>query len=519
VSDKVSYRNLIVVLGDQLNINAAAFDEFDPLHDAVWMAEVEEESTHVWSSQSRIAMFLSAMRHFAESIQAQKWKLIYQKLDDVSSLPSLAECLTKTLQACRPQKIIMTAPGDWRVLRAIQGVARQESIQLEIQPDRHFYCSVREFKQHMTGRKSLRLEYFYREMRRRHGVLMNDEEPLAGRWNFDSENRRALSASTVAGIPTPSQFEPDEITREVLRLVASRFATHPGSIKNFAWPVTREQALDALRKFIDERLANFGPYQDAMWPDKVWLFHSHLSASLNLKLLDPREVVGAAEQAYRCGKASLASVEGFIRQILGWREYVRGIYWTQMPDYLDRNELEACLPLPTFYWTGETEMTCLRDALKQTLNYGYAHHIQRLMITSLYTLLLGIDPRAVHAWYLSVYVDAVEWAELPNTLGMSQFADGGLMASKPYIASGQYINRMSPYCKTCPYDPKRRTGDNACPMTVLYWDFLLRHESKLSQNQRMIMQLRNVKRLSETERVDIRAAAESIRRRLTPMTQ
>jgi deoxyribodipyrimidine photolyase-related protein len=276
--------------------------------------------------------------------------------------------------------------------------------------------------------------------------------------------------------------------------------------------VTRAQALQALQAFVAERLPAFGRWQDAMWPAQPWLWHAHLSAALNLKLLNPREVVAAAEAAYHAGHVPLASAEGFIRQVLGWREYVRGLYWTRMPGYLDLNALDAQADLPGFYWTGETDRACLADAIGQTLEHGYAHHIQRLMVTGLYALLLGVKPQQVHAWYLAVYVDAVEWAELPNTLGMSQYGDGGLMASKPYAASGHYIDKMSGYCKGCRFDPKQRTGERACPFTTLYWDFLARHEALLGRNVRMAMPLKNLARIDAAERARIAERAEAIRR-------
>jgi deoxyribodipyrimidine photolyase-related protein len=306
-------------------------------------------------------------------------------------------------------------------------------------------------------------------------------------------------------------FEPDEITREVIALVQARFATHPGRLDNFAWPVTREQALVALQRFIAERLPLFGHYQDAMWPGEPWLYHAHISSAMNLKLIHPREVVEAALAAFRAGAAPLASAEGFVRQIIGWREYVRGIYWTRMPAYAELNALGARHDLPGWFWTGDTEMACLRDAITQTLQHGYAHHIQRLMVTGLFALMYGVQPRQVHAWYLAVYVDAVEWVELPNTLGMSQYADGGLMASKPYVATGKYIQRMSPHCQGCRYDPSQRTGENACPFTTLYWDFLMRHEPALAGNARMALQVKNVARLDNAQKEAIRDRAAAIR--------
>ncbi len=511
-------RHLVVVLGDQLDLHAAAFDGFDAVHDAVWMAEVAEESTHVWSSKPRTAMFLAAMRHFAQALHAAGRPLHHTRLDDPANRGSLKAQLHADVERLRPARLVMTAPGDWRVLQAIQGVAQARGLPIDIREDRHFYCSVRKFAAHARGRRSLRMEYFYREMRKRHGVLMSEkpgagvDQPEGGQWNFDEDNRAAFGAAGPGEVPPRAVFEPDSLTREVIALVDERFATHPGRLDSFAWPVTREQALVAMQRFITERLPLFGRYQDAMWPGEPWLYHAHLAAALNLKLLNPREVVAAAEGAYRDGAAPLASVEGFVRQILGWREYVRGIYWTRMPGYADLNALDAHEDLPAWYWTGATDMACLRDALTQTLAHGYAHHIQRLMVTGLFALMVGVEPQQVHAWYLAVYVDAVEWVELPNTLGMSQYADGGLMASKPYVATGKYIQRMSPHCRGCRYDPAHRTGGTACPFTTLYWDFLMRHEAALAANPRMALQVKNVARLNDGQRQAIRERAAAIRR-------
>jgi deoxyribodipyrimidine photolyase-related protein len=333
------------------------------------------------------------------------------------------------LERLRPTGLVMTAPGDWRVLQAIKGAAQARDLPLDLREYRHFYCSVREFAAYARGRKSLRMEYVYRELRKRHDVLMQGDAPDGGQWNFDADNRGAFDAPGPGAVPPRAVFAPDALTREVIALVEEHFAAHPGRLDGFAWPVTRAQALIAMQRFITERLPLFGRYQDAMWPGEPWLYHAHLLAALNLKLLQPREVVDAAVAAYHAGAAPLAGVEGFVRQILGWREYVRGIYWTRMPGYAKLNALDAREDLPAWYWTGATDMACLRDAITQTLAHGYAHHIQRLMVTGLFALLYGVQPRQVHAWYLAVYVDAVEWVELPNTLGMSQYADGGLMAA------------------------------------------------------------------------------------------
>jgi deoxyribodipyrimidine photolyase-related protein len=509
-------RSLVIVLGDQLDLDAAAFDSFDAGVDAVWMAEVAEESTHVWSSKPRTVMFLTAMRHFALALQAAGRPLHYTRLDADRNLGRLGAQLQADILRLKPARLEMTAPGEWRVLQAIKAVAETSNLPLEIREDRHFFSSIRDFAAHSQDRKSLRMEYFYREQRKRHHVLMErdgqDYEPVGGQWNFDADNRESFGAAGPGAVPRRSSFEPDAVTREVIALVNTRFALHPGRLDSFAWPVTRVQALQSLRAFIQERLPLFGRYQDAMWPGDPWLYHAHLSAALNLKLLNPREVVAAAEAAYRAGHAPLASVEGFIRQILGWREYVRGVYWTQMPGYLERNALDARQDLPAWFWTGATDMACLRDALAQTLTHGYANHIQRLMVTGLYALMLGVQPKQVHAWYLAVYVDAVEWVELPNTLGMSQYADGGVMGSKPYIATGKYIQRMSPHCKGCRYDPAQRSGDSACPFTTLYWDFLMRHEAPLASNPRMALQVKNVARLTDGQKQAVHDRAAAIRR-------
>jgi deoxyribodipyrimidine photolyase-related protein len=494
-------------------MDAACFDGFDPVQDAVWMAEVAEESTHVPSSKQRTVFFLSAMRHFAQALRAAGRTLHYTCLDEPSNPGTLAGVLARDIARLRPSALLLTAPGDSRVLQALRDVAALAGLPLDLRDDRHFFSTVRDFAAHAAGRKQLRMEYFYREMRRRHGVLMDGNEPVGGQWNFDAENRESFGRSGPVDVPTPHRVTPDPITQEVIALVNSRFATHPGTLESFGWPVTREDALQALEAFIRERLPHFGRWQDALWPGEPWLWHAHISAALNCKLLSAREVVAAAEQAWRAGAVPIASAEGFIRQILGWREYVRGIYWTQMPAYLERNSLEAHEALPAFYWNGETRMACMADAIGQTLEHGYAHHIQRLMVTGLYALLLGVDPKEVHAWYLAVYVDAVEWVELPNTLGMSQAADGGLMASKPYIASGKYIERMSAgsLCARCPYRPAERSGEKACPFTTLYWDFLLRHEPALAANPRTVMQVRNLARVNEDERARIRARAADVR--------
>nr|WP_242470095.1 cryptochrome/photolyase family protein [Thiococcus pfennigii] len=505
---------MVLVLGDQLDERSSAFDGFEASADAVWMAEVDEESTHVWSHKARIALFLAAMRHFRDTLRRRGLRVEYRQLDDSENRHSLAAELVAAIERLCPRKLILVEPGDWRVREGLRETALAAGVELEVRPDRHFLCPSEQFAEHAQGRKQLRLEPFYRAMRRQLNVLMDGDQPAGGTWNYDKENRGSFGKQVPAPIPVPCGFTPDATTGAVLALVDARFKSHPGGLASFDWPVTPQQARAALEDFIDNRLADFGRVQDAMWTGEPVLYHSRLSAALNLKLLDPRDAIAAAEEAYRQGRAPLAAVEGFVRQLLGWREYVRGVYWLFMPDYARCNALQATRPLPRFYWTGETDLNCLREVIGQTLALGFAHHIQRLMVTGLFALLLGVRPQAVHEWYLAVYVDAVEWVELPNVLGMSQYADGGIMASKPYVATGKYIQRMSNYCSACRYDPGQATGERACPFTTLYWDFLMRHEERLATSPRMRMQLKNLARLSTERKQALRAAAAAWSARL-----
>ena len=501
-------RNLILVFGDQLDWHAAVFKGFDPQQDAVWMAEADHESTFVWSAKQRIALFLSAMRHFRDDLRKNGITVHYTELSEDSAKTSLSELLKKALMDFSPQQVLFTRPGEWRILKGCERILSDAGISFQCIEDAHFFTTPDEFSEHAKGRRSLRMEFFYRDLRKRKGILMeHDGKPCGGSWNFDQDNRESFPKGGPGKTPSGPSAKVDTITREVIKLVNNRFASHPGTVDSFQWPVTRSAALDLLENFIEYRLAKFGSHQDAMWKDHHWLYHSWISAALNLKLLSPAEVCAAAESAWRKGNAPINAVEGFIRQILGWREYVRGVYWHFMPDYLDLNTLEATEKLPSFYWDGDTPYACLKATIRQTLDYGYAHHIQRLMVTGLYALLLGVEPRRVHEWYLAVYVDAVEWVELPNVLGMSQYADGGIMASKPYAATGKYIQRMSNYCDHCPKNPSKRTGQDACPFTTLYWDFILRHKKMLSKNQRMAFQVKNLDRIDENERKAIREQA------------
>lgn len=506
----------MLVMGDQLDARSCVFDDFDAGRDRVLMAEVWSESTHVWSAKQRTVLFLSAMRHFALELQAAGRPLSYLPLETTrdQGLQSLSQALEFALHRSGARRVLVAEPGDWRVLKELETTCASRGVELEVRVDRHFLCTRAEFEEFARGRTRMVMEHFYRQMRRRWGYLMQGDQPVGGQWNFDHDNRKSFGRAGPGGIAPPVRFEPDDITREVLSLVEQLQPDHPGKLDTFGWPVDRSQALVLLRDFIDHRLPLFGHFEDAMWTEQPWLYHSQLSAALNLKLLDPREVLDAAQAAYEQGRAPLAAVEGFIRQILGWREYVRGIYWTQMPKLVSANSLGATEALPEFYWSGRTDMACLRSALTQTLEHGYAHHIQRLMVLGLYALLLGVEPRALHEWFLAVYVDAVEWVEAPNTLAMSQYADGGVLATKPYIASGKYIDKMSNYCTGCEFKPDQATGPTACPFTTLYWEFMLRHAERFASNPRMALQVKNAQRMPEDQKKVIWLQAQEHRQRV-----
>ncbi|UCE32401.1 MAG: cryptochrome/photolyase family protein [Burkholderiales bacterium] len=500
-------RHLVLVLGDQLTHDNPAFEDFDPARDRVALIEAPGEATHVWSHKARIVLFLSAMRHFADELRARGWPVDYVALD-APGPPALADRLAELVRQRGIGTVLACEPGEWRLARQLDTALARAGARLELREDTHFLCSSAQFAQWAGQRDTLRMEFFYRRLRQRLGVLVDgDGRPEGGRWNFDVHNRGAYPRSGPGEIQEPANFAPDAITREVIALVERQFPAHPGRLDRFRWPVTRAQALQALQRFTEARLPGFGAYQDAMWTGVPFGWHALLSSSLNLKLLDPREVIAAAESAWRERGLELAGVEGFIRQVLGWREFVRGVYWLDMPGLAQANHYGHLRSLARWYWTGNTEMACMRAAVGQTLEYGYAHHIQRLMLTGQFALLAEVDPRQVCDWYLAAYVDAVEWAELPNTAGMALFANGGRFTSKPYIASGQYVRRMSNYCSQCRYDPSQRTGDDACPMTTLYWHFLTRHSAALAANPRTALMARNVARLGAEQRRQLGARA------------
>ena len=496
---------LVPILGDQLSHTLASLRAVTPAEAVVLMMEVAEEATYVPHHPQKIGLFFSAMRHFADELHEQGWTVDYVRLDDPANTGDFAGEVARAAQRHSATRIVSVAGGEWRVVESQRQWAERSGLPLTILDDDRFLCTIEQFAGWAKGRKRMIMEDFYRIMRRQTGLLMDGDQPIGGQWNYDQENRKSVPKGHR--FTPPLRFAPDAITQDVLALVAGRFGNHFGSIDGFSWAVTREQALAALHDFITHRLAGFGDYQDAMVTGEDVLNHSLLAPALNLGLLSPLEVCQAAEAAYHAGTAPLNAVEGFIRQILGWREYVRGLYWFAGPDYTARNHLAATRPLPALFWGAPTDLKCLSQAVDATRRNAMAHHIQRLMILGNFAMLVGTDPGEVHRWYLAVYADALEWVEAPNVIGMSQFADGGLMATKPYAAGGAYVNRMSDHCKSCKYDVKQRTGPKACPLNSLYWDFLARHEEALKNNQRLWRMYDGWRRFSAEEQTRIREQA------------
>lgn len=471
------------ILADQLSESLAALQGLDKKSDTVMFCEVMEEASYVPHHPKKIAFLFSAMRHFAHSLEAKGVQVRYVKLDDAKNTGGFTGEVQRAVAELKSEKIIVTEAGEYRVLAMIQSWQALLGIPVAILPDTRFLASHAEFTAWAKDKKQLRMEFFYREMRKKYNILIEAGKPIGGEWNYDKENRKPPKSGMTS--PARISHKKSAITKDVLVLVNERFSHHFGTLEPFHYAVTHAQARIELDHFIENLLPNFGDYQDAMVAGEPYLYHSLISSYLNTGLLLPLEICKKAEAAYHAGKAPLNAVEGFIRQILGWREYIRGIYWQFMPEYGQRNTLNATRPLPEFYWGAQTGMFCVAEAVRHTRDHAYSHHIQRLMITGNFALLAGLDVKAVQEWYLAVYSDAYEWVEMPNTLGMALFGDGGVVASKPYAASGKYIHRMSNYCEKCKYDPDEMTGEKACPFNALYWDFLVRHADKFRGNQRM----------------------------------
>jgi deoxyribodipyrimidine photolyase-related protein len=498
---------LVLVLGDQLTPDVAALRAADRAGDVVVMAEVMGEGTSVPHHPQKIALILAAMRKFAAGLEAAGWRVAYSRLDDPGNSQTISGELLRRAAEFGASEVIATKPGEWRVLRDLEALPAP----VRVLEDDRFICSEAEFAAWAEGRKQLRMEWFYREMRRKTGLMMEGDQPAGGQWNFDHDNRKPAKGDLLR--PRPRDLAPDAVVEEVLGLVEARFR-HFGRLRPFRWATDRAGALEALREFVVERLPRFGEEQDAMLEGEVFLSHAVISPYLNIGLLGPMEVCLAVEAAWKAGKVPIQAAEGFIRQVIGWREYVRGIWALKGPAYLEGNALGHTRALPAVYWGGVTGMACMKAAVGQTEGLAYAHHIQRLMVTGNFALLAGVDPAAVHEWYLAVYVDAFEWVEAPNTIGMSQFADGGVLGSKPYVSSGAYIDRMSDHCGACAYRVKEKVGERACPFNLLYWHFLVRHRERFRGNPRMGQMYRVWDGMDEGHREAVLAGAEGVLARL-----
>ena len=500
--------DLVLILGDQLTFDISSLAGAAKKNTRIVMGELAREATYAPHHKKKIVFIFSAMRHFAQELRDNGWDVSYTEYD-AAGPQTFTELVAAAVNAKSPKRIVVTEPGEYRLREEFSGWEKEFGVDVDIRADRRFLCDHDRFAQWAEGRKSLRMEYFYREMRRETGLLMDEDgEPEGGQWNYDSENRKPPKDGLT--LPDRARFEPDAITRAVINLVNDQFSDHFGEAEPFWFAVTREDAGGALDHFIEDCLPLFGDYQDAMVSGEKFLFHSLLSFYINAGLLDPLDACRRAEKAWRDGDAPLNAVEGFIRQIIGWREFIRGIYWREGADYTARNFFGATRSLPEFYWSADTDMACVSAVVRQTREEAYAHHIQRLMVTGTFALIAGIDPKDVHEWYLAVYADAYEWVEAPNVIGMALFADGGLLASKPYAASGAYINRMSDYCKDCAYAVTKKTEENACPFNALYWDFLVRNEDKLRGNARLGQIYRNWDRLDANKKRAYRAKARAI---------
>jgi len=495
-------KTLRLILGDQLSESISSLKDCSLETDVILMCEVWDEATYVKHHKKKIAFLFSAMRHFAQLLQKKGVRVEHSTLENPDNTGSFTSEVKRILAKQSFDKVVVTHPSEHRVYENILKLKSELNIPVLVLEDDRFLSQHEQFSAWAKNRKQLRMEYFYRDIRKQYNILMDGSQPVGGKWNYDTDNRKPHKEGLT--IPSPYQVELDAITTEVISLVSKRFDNHFGDLTPFFFAVTRTDALKVLDHFMEHRLPYFGDYQDAMVQDEPWMYHAHISFYLNCGLLLPLECVRAAEKFYDTGKAPLNAVEGFIRQIIGWREYVRGIYWLKMPEYSEQNFFNAQRSLPEFYWTANTNMNCLSQCIQETKRNAYAHHIQRLMVLGNFALLAGIQPKEVNEWFLIVYADAYEWVELPNVSGMTLFADGGYLASKPYAAGGNYIKKMSNYCQNCTYSVSKKTGPDACPFNYLYWDFLDRNREKLSKNQRLSMIYKTFERMDQGKQKAIR---------------
>ncbi|OAV44815.1 cryptochrome/photolyase family protein [Lewinella sp. 4G2] len=506
-------KTLRLILGDQLNQHHSWFNEVD---DDVTYAlfETWSEATYTKHHVQKITGFFLAMRHFAEWARDAGHQVVYRTLDETreAQLESISDNLLALAEEIGAKKLGYQLPDEYRLDEELKSLSESFGGVIEVVDTEHFMSTRDDLEEIFKGKKTYLMETFYRTMRKRHQVLMDPSgEPETGTWNYDQENRGSLPKDIV--FPEASIFERD--ASDIVAMIERNGIETMGRMRDnlFTYPVTRNECLEAMHDFCDNRLQFFGTYQDAMTEKHPLLYHANLSFAMNLKMISPKEVIDAAIETYRKRSSEITfnQLEGFVRQIIGWREYMRGVYWAKMPEFSYKNDLDHQLSLPKWYWTGDTKMNCLSHAVNQSLDNAYAHHIQRLMVTGNFALVLGAHPDDVDAWYLGVYIDAIEWVEITNTRGMSQRADGGLIATKPYCSSANYINKMSDYCKNCHYDHKKKVGEKACPFNSLYWDFLERHRDKFEKNFRMAFMYRTWDKKDGEEKAAILERAEWVK--------
>ncbi|MEM7548296.1 MAG: cryptochrome/photolyase family protein [Bacteroidota bacterium] len=499
-------KTLRLILGDQLNYQHSWFDQKN--NDIVYfIAEMRQETDYVKHHIQKVVGFFAAMRSFTEWLKKEGHEVIYYKINDGENTQKLPENILQLIDSEKIEKFEYQLPDEYRLDVQLKEFCEKLEIQYEVYDTEHFLSDRLEVEETFRGKKQYLMETFYRKMRKKYELLMDNGQPEGGDWNYDEENRKPWKEGT--SIPDRN-FEFNDVS-EILSEVEKSGAQTFGEIdpERFIWPVERSQAEKALKRFVNDFLPNFGKFQDALAQDKDFLFHSLLSFALNSKILSPKEVIEKAIDAYRTrDDISLAAIEGFVRQIIGWREFMRGIYWAKMPDYEHKNFFDHDRELPEWYWTGETKMNCLKQSIKGSLKNAYAHHIQRLMVTGNFALLAGIDPDDLDKWYLGIYIDAIQWVEITNTRGMSQFADGGIVGTKPYVSSSNYINKMGNYCKNCSYSQSKKTGENACPFNSLYWNFYDRHWDKLEKNPRIAMMYRTWDRMGNEKQEEYLSQAQ-----------
>lgn len=502
-------KTLRLVLGDQLNSEHFWFDEVNPNVMYV-MAEMRQETDYVKHHIQKVVAFFLAMRNFSEELMNKGHQVVYYKISEVNNPQNLEQLILDLVEKNKIEQFEYQFPDEYRLDEQLKSICEKLSIPTKAVDSEHFYTSRNELADFFKGKKQLLMESFYRMMRKKHGILMVGDQPLDGKWNFDHNNRNQYKNE----VPIPFPLEFNKNVTEIIAEIKNQNITSIGSIdvENFNWPTSRKESLQLIDYFCEQLLAHFGTYQDSLFSGHKFLFHSRLSFAMNSKMIRPKEVVDAVISYYYQNQETfeLAQVEGFVRQIIGWREYVRGIYWKEMPNYSKMNALENYNPLPEFFWTGKTKMKCMQHSISQSLSEAYAHHIQRLMVIGNFSLLAQLHPDEVDAWYLGVYIDAIEWVEMPNTRGMSQYADGGIVATKPYVSSGSYINKMSNYCGSCHYNVKDKLGEKACPFNSLYWHFLDEKKQHFANNQRMSMMLALLRKMKPEELAATKEKAISI---------